>query len=137
MTSPKYYNFETDRVFAYMPETTFKHILANYKTETLKKRIEDKFTSYDGFWSHYSNDLDTWLEDEPIEDWDHNQLATLFEAFLLDHVDPDNLNTWYILEGPNGNGEIDSIIQDHISDEGYQMLNKAFGEERYTLSTTV
>ena len=83
MSSPKYYNFETDRLFAYIPEKTVKALFAlskKEKHERLKARVKECFTSRSGFISHYSNDI---LDDEwscPVTDWDHNQICTLIEA---------------------------------------------------------
>jgi hypothetical protein len=64
MTSPRYYNFDTDRVYAdvelredWMDE--MRHFIAlNY--DWLKERIHEDWTSYDGFCSFMSNDVDEW-----------------------------------------------------------------------------
>jgi hypothetical protein len=64
MTSPRYYNFDTDRVYAdvelredWMDE--MRHFIAlNY--DWLKERIHKDWTSYDGFCSFMSNDVDEW-----------------------------------------------------------------------------
>lgn len=86
MTSPKYYNFETDRVFVDIPadkvQAMFDHLKAN-DFAALRKTLKARHTSYDGFHSFYSNDLETWLE-KPLEDWDHNEIGSLLCAFLAD-----------------------------------------------------
>lgn len=57
MTSPKYYNFSTDRLFATIPAGQLKKIRqAVEKHEGWPGCIKDNFTSYDGFSSNYSND---------------------------------------------------------------------------------
>lgn len=64
MTSPRYYNFDTDRVYAdvelredWMDE--MRHFIAlNY--DWLQERIHKDWTSYDGFCSFMSNDVDEW-----------------------------------------------------------------------------
>ncbi|MGH7024177.1 MAG: hypothetical protein ACREEB_11390 [Caulobacteraceae bacterium] len=85
MTSPREYNFGTDRLFAYIPLRAVRELFAISKAEghkTLAKTIEDRFTSYDGFLSHYDNDLESWLA-KPFRDWDHNELATLLGAVMV------------------------------------------------------
>lgn len=84
MTSPREYNFETDRVFAYVPlavmQTLFERSAAE-KHATLSEVIRERFTSRSGFISFYRNNLAEWLE-KPLEDWDHNELETLLLAAM-------------------------------------------------------
>ena len=84
MSSPRYYNFETDRLFAYISKATAKRLFKlskEDKHEKLSATIKERFTSYDGFRSHYSNDLAEWLE-KPLDAWDHNELGTLLIACM-------------------------------------------------------
>jgi hypothetical protein len=83
LTSPRYYNFETDRIFAEVSDEVVASLFAKVSRETLRKTIEERFTSYDGFASHYSNDIYDWLA-KPITDWDHNELGTLLLAVIAD-----------------------------------------------------
>ena len=83
LTSPREYNFETDRIFIEIEENHaidfIKYIIKNYKKE-LEKKIKQRFTSRSGFWSHYKNGLDLWTQD--YSEWDHNQIGTCFELFF-------------------------------------------------------
>lgn len=84
MTSPKYYNFETDRVFAACSDDALAKLWAMSKADghkTLGALIAKRFTSCDGFASHYPNTLAAWLR-KPLADWDHNELGTLLRACL-------------------------------------------------------
>lgn len=84
MTSPHEYNFETDRVFAASTWRALRDLWRISKSDkhaTLAKAIAERFTSYDGFISSYSNRLADWL-DKPLRDWDHNELCTLLMACL-------------------------------------------------------
>lgn len=84
MTSPREYNFETDRVFVQVRLGVLYLMFRQSRTEghaTLGKIIRDRFTSRSGFYSHYSNDLAEWLE-KPLREWDHNEAGTLFLAAL-------------------------------------------------------
>lgn len=84
MSSPREYNFTTDRIFA---ATTHKAIRALFtqskrdKHATLARVIARRFTSRDGFISFYRNDLDSWLA-KPLRNWDENELGTLLIACL-------------------------------------------------------
>lgn len=86
MTSPKFYNFETDRLFANIPYTRLARLFLLSKRENherLKACIEERCTSRSGFHSYYSNELDDWLE-KPLSQWDHNELCILITSFLPD-----------------------------------------------------
>lgn len=86
MDSPREYNFTTDRVYGLVPLKVMRELFKRSKTEghkTLAALIADRFTSYDGFSSFYSNDVDSWLEKAGrLQDWDHNELGTLLIAAL-------------------------------------------------------
>jgi len=87
LTSPREYNFETDRIFIDIERDHaidfIKYIIKNYKKE-LEKKIKERFTSRSGFWSHYKNGLDLWTKD--YSEWDHNQIGTCFELFDFDEL---------------------------------------------------
>jgi len=80
LSSPKYYNFETDRIVAEISLNDIKKIFNIVPIEDLKQGIKDRFTSYDGFISFYSNDLNQWPLD--LELWDLNQIGTLLEIYI-------------------------------------------------------
>lgn len=85
MTSPREYNFQTDRIFMDFPASFVRKMFAISKAEkheTLSKVIEGRFTSRSGFSSFYSNDLEDWIC-KPVSDWDHNELGTLLIAACL------------------------------------------------------
>ena len=87
LTSPREYNFETDRIFIDIEKNHaidfIKYIIKNYKKE-LENKIKERFTSRSGFWSHYKNGLDLWTQD--YSEWDHNQIGTCFELFDFDEL---------------------------------------------------
>lgn len=95
LLSPKYYNFETDRILTDISHIDVDHVLKNINMDQLRKCIKDRFTSRDGFISHYPNTLEAWGS---VQEWDHNQIGTLltvyanqensdFEYTLLDRLD--------------------------------------------------
>jgi hypothetical protein len=84
MVSPREYNFATDRVFAEVRLGVMLKLFRRSRADGHKRLAEvirERFTSYDGFFSHYSNRLDDWLA-KPLRDWDHNELGTLLMAAL-------------------------------------------------------
>ena len=87
LTSPKEYNFETDRIFIEIEENHavdfIEHIVQNYKKE-LEKKIEDRFRSRSGFISFYKNSIDLWAKD--FKEWDCNMIGTCFELFDFDEL---------------------------------------------------
>ena len=119
MTSPREYNFTTDRIFSDISLETVQALYdesAKDDHESLKSKIRERFTSYDGFISSYDNDLsgDDW--NKPLEQWDHNQIETLILAVLHIHGGhADDLSAYDLMESCVCNGEIDSIVQSHCS----------------------
>ena len=92
MTSPREYNFETDRVFCEISLEKAQLLFDSTSTPALRMAIQDRFTSRSGFISSYPNRLEDWPIS--IEEWDHNQLGTLLVALLSDAEDYD----WRIYE---------------------------------------
>ena len=89
MTSPREYNFSTDRLFATIPATQLRKIRREVeKHEEWPERIRDRFTSYDGFYSFYSNDYtdDVWTRPE----LDECQYEVLI-GFWIEEVQGHNL----------------------------------------------
>jgi hypothetical protein len=116
MESPREYNFQTDRIFIELPETSavafIDYILANHKEE-LEKLIAQRFTSRSGFWSNYDNTLEAW--GDPSE-WDYNQLGTCFEIFeYLEHE---------IYDGHDIYESISNGLADTLSDKASNMLDR-------------
>jgi hypothetical protein len=110
LTSPRYYNFETDRIFAKISFTDIEYMSDMIDSEALKERVKETYTSYDGFSSFYPNDISKWPAD--IRAWDHNQLEIILELYL-EHISQKELNeilNWGLIEDITCNGEIDEII---------------------------
>jgi len=123
--SPREYNFATDRLFAFIPDSTIQklwNINAADKFESLAEAIEDRHTSHSGFASSYPNDLDSWLA-KPLAEYDHNELETLLigalESYGMWRGYSSKLSTTQaiqdeaesdVIESFNGNGEFDSHV---------------------------
>jgi hypothetical protein len=113
MTSPKYYNFETDRLFMTISALAVAHLFEASEAdnhERLTAVIKERHTSYDGFASFYSNDLGEWLS-KPVGTWDHNELCTLLLAVLAIHEGGDgDFAAWELLENDRCNGHISNAV---------------------------
>lgn len=84
MTSPREYNFSTDRLFAWVPIEVIQQMYLISRREKhlyLKSAVKCRFTSRQGFLSFYSNNVND-LVAVPLEDWDHNQYAVLISAMV-------------------------------------------------------
>ena len=119
LTSPREYNFETDRIFIEIEENHaidfIKYIIKNYKKE-LENKIKERFTSRSGFWSHYKNGLDLWTND--YSEWDHNQIGTCFELFDLEEEDINYSIREYLSETIMDN------LGNTLGQEGIDLLDK-------------
>jgi hypothetical protein len=125
LDSPKYYNFETDRIFC---EINISEVNRLYKTvckKVLEDRIQERFTSRDGFISFYPNELAKWPN--KLEDWDINQVGTLIEAYTV-HVEPEFLHNQFkeydLLEDYRCNGVIENLLYENI--ENAERLDKIY-----------
>lgn len=93
MTSPKYYNFETDRLFVTIPASFARKMRKEVSDLSLRMTIKERHTSRSGFYSFYRSNFESWLK--PVKTWDHNDLMTLFIAWLLDKgVDESEYNNF-------------------------------------------
>jgi hypothetical protein len=77
LTSPKEYNFTTDRIFCKISRTDLHAIYAHVGRKRLREEAKKMFTSRDGFMSFYSTDIDNW---GPSRTWDHNQIYCLLSC---------------------------------------------------------
>lgn len=81
LSSPKYYNFSTDRIFAEVAKHQIDKIRKQVEaTDLWAETVKEQFTSRDGFSSFYSNDIKD-------EDWtkdvlDECQYGVLLETYI-------------------------------------------------------
>lgn len=114
MTSPAYYNFETDKIFASIPWGVVKRLFIISKRDghkTLSDTIHNRHTSYDGFRSFYNNVLETWLA-KPLDTWDYHELGTLLRAVmaLKGWTRDDNMDLYYRVTDDGAYQEISNAI---------------------------
>jgi hypothetical protein len=86
MTSPREYNFTTDKIFMSIPRDSVAKLVRLARRDKYTKlaaMIKERHTSRSGFISFYSNNLAEWLA-KPVSQWDHNELGTLIRAYVLD-----------------------------------------------------
>lgn len=120
MSSPREYNFETDRLFSDISLAAAKRLFAFSRKlddhEKLKAKIRRRFTSRDGFHSHYSNDFEVWKA-KPLADWDHNELGTLL-CIACDELGED----W------------DWSVYERLAESDYEYVDKAVDWKKYEAS---
>lgn len=81
MDSPKYYNYETDQIYAYIRLKDIKELWKHTTREALENQIKARHTSCSGFISFYSNDILEWVK-KPLNTWDQNEICTLLYAAI-------------------------------------------------------
>jgi hypothetical protein len=118
--SPRYYNFETDRVFATVSLSDVQAMFRAVDRTILDKVAADSFTSCSGFISHYSPNWRTWGS---MTEWDHNQVGTLVSALVSQFLDREW--EWNVIEDWNGNGEVDSWVYENLDAEGKRLVKIA------------
>lgn len=93
MTSPKEYNFKTDRIFCKIPLAQMNKIRKQVeKHKKWPQYIKDNFTSYDGFWSNYDNDSnhDDWTR----EKLDECQYGVILKFWINDVSTETTADNW-------------------------------------------
>lgn len=98
--SPKYYNYRNDSINVKLncdTDVFMKNLLEYIKKhlDDFKEYIESNYTSYDGFVSFYSNDVNDWLKNE----YNDHEIGSLLEFALRSHYD--NIETdmmYFVLE---------------------------------------
>lgn len=75
LISPKFYNFETDRLYALIDESVYKDVTALINSEDFKVMLKDKFKCRDGFMPFQST----------LDAIDNND-TVLFSAELLEQL---------------------------------------------------
>ena len=82
VVSPKEYNFANDSInieVEFNAEEVLNYL--NNNLESLAKHIKENYTSYDGFISHYSNDIQDWNLEECLQH--EHQCGALLNFILL------------------------------------------------------
>lgn len=108
MDSPKFYNFETDRVFVELPIEEAQRMMCKTSTASLDQMAMKRHASRSGFISFHSPDWRTWGD---VTSWDHNQLQTLLEACVRDTQG--ELVEVELMENARGNGRLEEWIADN------------------------
>lgn len=117
MTSPKYYNFESDKIHLKIDTETLKKWIRRLKTDAemqakFSKIIKKRCTSHNGFISFHSNDLTDYLT-LPFEDWDNIKAGFLVEAIMhVDHADE-------MQESYSGLVVFEEQLIDHLQGSGF------------------
>jgi hypothetical protein len=118
MTSPREYNYDTDRIFCYITPENVQKLFDATSTPALRQAIAERFTSRSGFISSYPNRLEDWDADPTT--WDHNQLGTLLVALLADAEDYE----WEIWERMSDRNVFDSAFDNCVDWEKFDELLK-------------
>lgn len=112
MTSPMFYNFETDRVFANVPIDQINKIRKEVEDHAKwSQYIKYRYTDRDGFWSNFPSDYrdEVWTAEElqPV------QYCTILE-FWLEHVEQDEEWQAFLMDDFRGNGGMDELVNDAV-----------------------
>lgn len=122
MTSPRFYNFETDRIFVNLTRDDLARLWRGVDKGEFSKACRDRFTSRDGFISHYSADWKTWGR---LSDWDHNQIGTLLGVYAETEQggDWDQWAEYSLMEDCAENGDIENWIWENSEKDLARAVN--------------
>ena len=103
MTSPAYYNFETDKIFVDIEVVdNYKEHLLNFLNKyynKAKEYINKCHSSRDGYISFMDNDIELWIEDIKNNDKvDERNLSEILKMYILFEVLPGNRDIYSLRE---------------------------------------
>lgn len=84
--SPQYYNYSTDRLFAFMPIEQARVLCSiafdpSRARDCLVEVLENRFTARSGFIPGYSNKIEDW-KSVPFDELDYNHWGAILDAFI-------------------------------------------------------
>lgn len=123
LNRPREYNFHTDRILCKIDFKNVQKLFDILDKNILRDVIKRRFTSYDGFISHYSNRLDDWLAKDLVK-WDSIEIETLFKALIKQFDLEYKLNAYDLLESDRCNGVIDNIVEKYTDKKFFDLLDK-------------
>lgn len=127
LKSPKYYNFETDKIYAYISIEDIKKLDDLTNEKDLRDTARARHTSISGFISFHNPDIDTWPKDK--SEWCNIKLETLLIAAMksmeCDYIE-DGLDDYELMEHAICNGVIDSLLWDTMGDECIKIANEFY-----------
>lgn len=85
IASPRFYNFETDRVEGWIEEYALPLIYAVTDRAILARLVDERHSSRSGFHSFYSGNFGEDWEPRDVRDWDANEVETLLAAAIETH----------------------------------------------------
>jgi len=120
MTSPREYNFTTDRLFVTVPLSVMETLCKGIDVAKLESTIKARHSSRDGFISFYDNDLETWQDkiSDGLENLDHNELGTILSAAIAPHVDNESDWQWQLCESLMEHDY--QYLDSHMDWQGYE-----------------
>lgn len=124
LTSPREYNFETDKIFAFISPESVNDLFEIVTKENLQKIISERHTSRSGFISFYSNDLKEWPEN--VLEWDEIQLESLLRAYLFQIIGDDwgrYFEAWELMEDMRCTGGASSMLWNSMTVEDCAYIN--------------
>lgn len=109
LTSPREYNFSTDRIFCHIDYAELCGIVKTFDLAEFSAFVRERFTNRDGFISFYPADLAEWGK---IESWDHNQCGTALEFYAMQESggEFDSWKEYALMENSQCNGFLQEII---------------------------
>lgn len=126
LSSPREYNFTTDKIHASISLKDVKKIYAAVDKKGFAAHARETFTSRSGFFSFYSPDVKEW---GPITKWDHNQVGDLLQFFVGDKFESNQESD--LMERDSCNGSFTTWIENAIPNvsEIYDLADSLATEE--------
>lgn len=122
LKSPRFYNYETDCIYAKIPLEQLQALLDAIPAEKWREFVREQCTGYDGFISFYSPDFDEWEKD--LSEWGEARLGMILEAYIMHILEDeresdikDALSGFSLMQDYDGNGKLSNSLWQHATKE--------------------
>lgn len=120
MTSPREYNFQTDRIFVKVSRDSVRAMFKLVDKTILTRVAAENHTSCSGFISFYNPDYTSW---GALDKWDHNQIKTLLDALTEEFLDEEW--EYKICEQVQEMCVVENPVYDGLTAEGKRIVGVA------------
>lgn len=123
MTSPKFYNYETDKIYCSIHIDDVIQLRKKVEESSLREVINERHSHRSGFISFYSNCLNEGEWSKPVEEWDEIQLETLLLAHLRQNG-IEFIDYWSLFNDYGMNEQAHMIVWNNCSQKCLDMINE-------------
>lgn len=125
LTSPREYNFETDRIEGTISLEDLKKLLATVGEDKVRELAKQRFTSRSGFISFHDPNPDKWGNTWPwtLDEWQPVELETILVAAWEDYDNGINGDLEQLIY-ESMREKVSNIVLSNLSEDSYKLVDR-------------